>query len=334
MRARILALLALTLLAAGCASRPNADEIGVHRGDGPLEAKSIKGVVCPGTGSMFVWNDEVHYYPHAGVQRYYTITADPTRSDSGGIDVVKVQTADGKLVGLEGTIFFTTAFDCVDVGGQDLVKSFDTQFGVRKFPFAGGNYHPYEGTKGWSAFLDAIVRPVIDNELRQAIATFDCDELQSSCALVSSQGKIVTDAKGGQRANLNLEKVQAEVEAGLKRELLATLGQPYLKNLRFRLSKVVLEPELQAAINRAQASFAQIATATAEVQQAEQKKLAAEKLAAIYERSPQLAELEMLRILCGVGAGGQQSGAKDAGCKGASIYIGVQPVGPVQASRR
>lgn len=322
------ALLALLFLfgATGCFEKPSAGEIGVLRSAGPLDDTGIMDVLCPGTGTRTVWNNKVHYYPHGGVQRYYTITADPERSDSKNVDVVKVQSADGKLVGLEGTIYFNTAFDCSDEG-RKLVEDFDSQFGVRKFPFGNNEYYPHSGDSGWAAFLDTIVRPIIDNELRQALLKFDCAELISSCALVASQGRIGTGTEASERTNINLQNVQDEVNSGLKREINGTLGQEYLTNIQFRLARVTLEPELQEAINKAQAAFAQVAQAEAQVQTASRQRAAAQKLVRVYQRAPVLGQLEMLRILCGVTQArvGQQT--QTGGCRDAQVFLGVNPTG-------
>lgn len=63
----------LALTGTACSTKPEAGEIGVQRGGGPIEGKTFKKVVCPGVGTSMIWNDSVHYYPHSGVQRYFTI---------------------------------------------------------------------------------------------------------------------------------------------------------------------------------------------------------------------------------------------------------------------
>lgn len=322
-------LLVLVLLATGCGSRPEPGEIGIHRGAGPLEARKIKAVICPGAGSKFIFNDNIHYYPHSGIQRYFTIG-----QGEGDLKVpIKVQTADGFLATIQGTLFFRTTFDCNGDAGRENLEAFDNEFGVRKFPHPeGGSYQPHEGDKGWVAFLDALVRPVIANEMAQTMQNFRCRELISSCALVTSDGSQQVGT-----ARIDYTAIQNAVAAGMETEMLEALGGSYLTGWRFVMQQPRLEQEVQDAINRSQASFANVSVQRAANQAAEQQRQAAEKLASVYERSPALAQIEMLRILCGTNAAlaQTQKGAKDSpGCNGANVYLGVDPVVTIPAGQR
>lgn len=313
-------ILVILLIVGGIAActgfdRPNAGEIAVVRNGGPFDDRGVREVLAPGAGTSWIGMfSNTHRYPSDAVQRYYTITADPEAAgDRPGVDVVKTQTGDGFLVGLEGTFFFTTAFNGTDEG-KSLVTAFDNQFGVRTFPVpgSGSEAHPWNGDKGWGAFLNSIVRPIIDNELRIALLQYRCEELISSCGLVASQGQNIEVKDIGSTNNVNLQAIQEKVEQGVTEELNRALGQSYFKNVSFRLVRVQLEPRIQDAINEALAAFAKVTTAKAGVEQAEQQRLAAEKLASIYEKSPALAQIQMIRE------------AKDL--NGATIYIGVNPV--------
>jgi hypothetical protein len=306
-----------------CTDRPEAGQIGVVRNGGPIDNKNIREILHPGAGTSWIgWGSTTHFYPAAFVQRYYTITSDAGRGDRPGVDVAQVQTADGILVGLEGTFYLNTAFDG-SPDGDRMLKEFDNKFGTRTFPVgdSGRVKHAWDGDTGWAAFLDAILRPVIDNELRQAIARFRCEELISSCALVASQGgKATVGAEAGRQTNVNLQRVQAQIDTGLDEDIEKTLGASYFKGIRFRLSRVTLPQQLQLAINEAQAQFAQVSKAKAQVRQAEQQRLAGLKLAQLYERAPALAQIEMIRELSKLP-------------QGSNVYIGVQPVVGAPASR-
>jgi hypothetical protein len=325
--------LAVFLLLAGtaCFSKPEAGEIGVQRGAGPLEGKAFKDIICPGAGTKTTWNDSVHYYPHSGVQRYFTIG-----EGEGDLKVpVKVQTSDGFLVTLRGTLFFNTTFDCSDDDGRESVRAFDSAYGVRKFAEPGGSdaegKYPYEGDRGWIAFLDTAVRPIIENELARTMQDFRCRELISSCSLVTGDA---TQADVG-TTRINYDEIQDAVASGLEREVTDTLGKTYLTGWRFRMLQPRLEGEVQNAINRSQAAYANVSVQRAAKDAAEQQRQAAEKLAAVYEQSPALAQIEMLRILCGTNAALAQTqrNAKDAsGCNGANVYLGVDPVVTIPAT--
>jgi hypothetical protein len=319
----VAALIALivALSASSCTARPEAGQIGVVRNGGPLDNKNIRQILEPGAGTSWIgWGSTARFYPAAFVQRYYTITSVAGRSERPGVDVVNVQTGDGFQVGIEGTFYLNTAFDG-SAEGDRILRDFDNKFGTRKFPVAGtGNsLHAWDGDQGWSAFLDAILRPIIDNELRQAIAQFRCEQLISSCALVASQGQTITISASGKQTNLNLQTVQDQIDKGLEADIQLTLNAPYFKDVKFRLSRVTLPAEVQVAINQAQAQFAQVAKARAEVQQAKQRRLAGLQLAQLYARSPALAQIEQIKELAKLP-------------QGSNIYIGVQPIVTAQPS--
>lgn len=306
----------IVLSSLSCTAKPGAGEVGVVRNGGPLDNKKIRQTLPSGAGLTWIgWSSTAHFYPASFVQRYYTITSEPSRGQRAGVDVVRVQTSDGLLVGLEGTFYLNTGFDG-SPEGDTLLRDFDNKFGTRRFAVSGTDerLHPWDGETGWLAFLDAIVRPIIDNELRQALAQFQCEELISSCALVASRGtQVVIGASAGKATNVNLQRVQDQIDKGLQDDIATTLGGAYFKDIRFRLARVTLPDEVQSAINTAQAQFAQISKARAQVQQAEQQRLAGLKLAALYARSPALAQIEMIRELAKLP-------------RGSNVYIGVQPV--------
>lgn len=318
----LVALLIVVTAVSGSFTRPEAGQIGVVRNGGPLDNRNIRQILPAGSGTTWIgWQSNAHFYPAAFVQRYYTITSDAKRGDRPGVDVVQVQSADGILVGIEGTFYLQTAFDATG-SGRKLLQDFDNRFGTREFPVKGSarRARPWQGDPGWGAFLDAIVRPIIENDLRKSIARFRCEELVSSCALVATQGEVAVSAVAGRRANLNLQKVQDDIDSGLAQDIQTTLGEQYFHDIRFRLSRVTLPDKVQAAINDAQAQFALVARARAQVQQAQQQRLAGLKLADLYRRSPALAQIEQIRELAKLP-------------RGSNVYIGIQPIVATPAGR-
>jgi hypothetical protein len=317
--------LALILLfsASGCTARPNAGEYCVVRNGGPFDNKKIRQTVKPGSGTTWVgFGSQTRCYPASFVQRYYTITS-TGRGDRPGVDVVRVQSADGVLIGIEGTFYFNTAWDPTAAGDR-LIRDFDTQFGTRTFPGVnGGAFHPWDGDQGWSAFLDAVIRPQIENELRQAILKYRCAQIVSSCALIENSGSTIVTAAAGRATNVNLQSIQNDVDQGLHQDIDQVLGQSYFKRIHFQLVRPTLPDNIQNAINDAQAAFAQVAKARAQVAQARQQRLAAEQLANLYRRSPELARIRELEILCG---SGPNSTGHSGGCPGAQVFLGVNPV--------
>lgn len=304
----VLALWALFLVIALFTSRsaPLAGEIGVVR-SGPsavwigswFNGHRIRSVVPPGSGNTFIGlGSEVHYYPADSVQRNYTITSNTNAGDRPGVDVVEVPTSDGIRVGLEGTFYFTTAFNG-SARGESLVRDFDNRFGVRTFPVIGQSateLFPWQGTDGWAAFLDTVVRPIIDNDLRQSIATVTCAQLVSSCALVYQQN-VSAVKNGGAANNASIQRIQNSINASLQTDVQSTLGENYFSNIEFRLARVTLPAAIQQEIDNAQAAFAAVGTSRAKLVQAKIDAQTNAQREAGYRACQTCAEIDALRAL-------------------------------------
>jgi len=208
---------------------------------------------------------------------------------------VHTPTSDGVDVGIEGTLYFTLTLD------HRAVRQFDNKFGTRKFRGLDGvSRYAYEGDDGWSGFLDQIVRPVIDNDLRQQINGFRCAQLVSSCTLVQNAGnqqKVV--ANGGKSNNGNLAQVQQAINTSLEQDLKQTLGGDYLIDIRFNLVRIALPAEVQDAVNKAQAAFAQVTQAQARVQSAKADAQANRERERGYRDCPACAQIDTLKAIPG-----------------------------------
>src|SRR4051794_14050910 len=212
LRGLVLALIALSSL-----SRTGPNEVGVVYNGGPLDKKTQRQFIPPASGLTWTgWlSQDPRLYPSEGSPRRYIITSDPGRGDRVGVDELRVPTADGIDVGLEAKISFTTGF--TGAPNDTLVKQFDARFGNRTYPVPSGGerLHPWEGDDGFGAFLDTEFRPVLDNALRETIGRFRCDELVSSCALLSNRGGSL-DQRSGAKTNANLVAVQKANGGGLE----------------------------------------------------------------------------------------------------------------------
>ncbi|KPM56593.1 hypothetical protein ACG83_01375 [Frankia sp. R43] len=273
----VLALLGIYLLvlgfsALGSFDRTNGGEVAVVRNGGPLDNHRIRQVIAPASGRVWVGlYSDVHKYP--AQQRFYTITANEGQGDRPDHEVVRVPSKDGVEMGIEGTLYFSLNTD------PDVLRTFDDKFGTRKFRLLsdGKQYAPYDGDNGWSAFLDTIIRPVIDNDLREQINTFDCAQLVSSCALVQlgANQAVNPDSVTGttptgpvESSNGNIAAVQKAINESLARDLESTLGEAFLVDLKFNLVRITLPAQVQEAVNKAQAAFAGVSEAQARVAQA------------------------------------------------------------------
>ncbi|GAA1294328.1 hypothetical protein Psi02_41740 [Planotetraspora silvatica] len=270
--------------------RTSGGDVAVVRDGGPLDNNKVRQVIDPASGVTWIgWWSQIHRYP--AQQRFYTITSTAGQGERSGVDVVTVPSSDGVNMGIEGTVYFALNLD------HATLKSFDDKFGTRKFrSAAGGTFSPWDGDEGWSAFLDQIIRPVIDNDLRTQVNAFRCAELVSSCALVQNN----SNQQGGlqqQGNNANIAKIQDAVNTSLAEDLKSTLGAEFLTNIHFNLSRVTLPPEVQAAVDKAQAAFAQVTEAQAKVASARAEADANKARQDGYNKCPTCAEIEKLKAL-------------------------------------
>lgn len=272
----------------GCYSTPEGGEVIVVRNGGPLDDKQIRQVVPNGAGNTWTgWMSEAHPYPASDQQRIYKF--DDT--DDADAKPVEVFTRDGVRVRLVGTFYLNTAFDN-GKRGVDLVKSFDTAFGTRKFQ----GEHPWDEA-GWPKFLNSVLQPVIDSNLREIIAEFDCKALVASCALVQRTSESVSvDEAQGKGNQSNVERIQARINQNLTSEIESKLAEPYFANIRFSLGPVTL-PGVQNAIDSAQRSFAAVSSAQATEAQAKALARANIEKQRGYERCPACARIDAIKSL-------------------------------------
>lgn len=280
----------------GSFDKTSGGEIGVVRNGGLFDNNKIRQVIQPGSG--LTWTglySTTHKYP--AQQRFYTITADSGRGDRTGVDVVNTPSSDGVEMGIEGTIYFTLNLD------QKSMRAFDDKFGTRQFRGLDGTLrYAYDGDEGWSSFLDAIVRPVIDNDLRIQISKFRCAELVSSCALVQNgaqngQGGAQVGQPAGQQNNTNIAKVQDAVNQSLAGDLQEMLGGEFFEGIKFNLAKVTLPQTVQDAVNKAQAAYATVSEAQAKVAQAQAEADANKKRQEGYNACPACAQIDVIKAL-------------------------------------
>lgn len=283
----------------GSFERTNGGQIGVVRNGGMLDNNRIRQVIDPGSSMTWIgWASTIHKYP--AQQRYYTITSDTGRGDRVGVDVVTVPSSDGVSMGIEGTLYFSINTD------HATMRRFDDRFGTRRFRGADGRpRYAWDGDDGWLAFLDQIIRPVIDNDLRTQVNNFRCSELVSSCALVQNAAQQQPrqpqqpgkNAGQAQSNNANIAKVQEAINTSLEQDLQQTLGAPFLTDIHFNLSRVTLPESVQNAVDRAQAAFAQVSEAQAKVASARAEAAANKARQDGYNKCPTCAEIEKLKAL-------------------------------------
>jgi regulator of protease activity HflC (stomatin/prohibitin superfamily) len=286
------------LIALSSLARTGPNEVGVVYNGGPLDKKDQRQLIPPSSGLTWTgWlSQDPRVYPSEGSPRRYILTSDPGRGDRVGVDDLRVPSADGIDVGLEAKISFTTAF--TGMPDDALMREFDARFGNRTYPVPGqtGRLHPWEGDEGFGAFLDTEFRPVLDNALRETIGRFRCDQLVSSCALLSNRGGQL-DERSGNQTNANLVAVQKAIGDALNQDLAGNLGGRYLKDVQVVVSAVKLPERVQTAVNEAQAQFAEVNKANADLQKARIRKKVNDTLGRSYENCPACAEIDALKSI-------------------------------------
>jgi regulator of protease activity HflC (stomatin/prohibitin superfamily) len=291
----VMALILVVMLTGITVARQDVGHVGVVRNGGPLDRRSIRQVLLPGQKLTWTgWFSQApHQYPAAQVELLYTVTSDPARGARPGVDLVTVPTRDGVQVGLEATIFFHF------VGDRDveLLKRFDNGLGTRRFETHDGRrLKPWEGDDGFSAFMDSVFRPVLENNLRREIGRFSCEQLVASCTLLRHASRpVAVGANVDDSSNVNIALVESRLTRSLEADLAGTLEAPYFSGMHFRLAAVRLPVGVQRVIDDVQARYASVSGARADVSRARYEDARNKILADTYQRSPALARIHAIR---------------------------------------
>lgn len=268
----------------------SAGKVGVVRNGAPWDNKNVKEILQPGHSATYIgWWSDYHEYP--ATQSSYTITDDAKEGDQPGVDVVSVPSSDGVQMGIQGTLYFTLSTD------KATLTAFDNKFGTRSFTYGGKSGNAYDGTEGWGIFMNYMVRPVINNAIRNAISTNPCAELIASCALVQNGGGLAVNPNGAPKSNANLVQVEKGINDALASDINSTLGGNYFTGIKFTINKVDLPPNVQTAVNDAQAAYAEVSKTQAQVLVAKANADANAEKQRGYLACPACAQVDILHAL-------------------------------------
>ena len=134
--------------------------------------------------------------------------------------------------------FRNPAFFLRFIGDSDLdtLKRFDLSVGTRQFATPDGQrLYPWQGDEGFSAMLDALFRPVLENDLRKEVGRFPCAALVSSCSMVRSGAGEPSVA-----TSENISVIEERINSSLETDLQQALGRHYFYDIRFRVGRVTL----------------------------------------------------------------------------------------------
>jgi hypothetical protein len=267
----------------------------VIRNGAPWSNRAIHMIINPGDGPKWAgWFSQTpREYPASQVAHTYTITTDPKRGARTGADVITVPTRDGVQIGLEGTTFYHFT------GERDhaALRTFDRSIGTRTFPDNDGRQvYPWQGDHGWDAMIDSLFRPVLENIIRGELGQFQCAQLVPSCVLIHRADPVKAPLTDN-APRTNIARVERSINLSLATDLSQTLSGNYFWRIHFRIARVTLPDNVQAAINVAQASYAGVADAKAKARQVRYQNRANRLLAETYNKSPALAKVEQLKAI-------------------------------------
>jgi regulator of protease activity HflC (stomatin/prohibitin superfamily) len=261
----------------------------VVRNGGPFDNRAIRQVLMPGQRLTWIgwFSQSPHNYPAANVTRVYRFTSVPKRVTQGTGEVLSMPTKDGVQMQLDGAVYLRF------IGEKDIptLEAFDQGPGTRKFPAAGGSeLYPWQGEDGFAAMVEGLLGPVLDSDLREEVAQFQCAQLVASCAIV----RRVVDQKLRQTGS-SIARIEQRINDSLETDLNKTLGHRYFWDIRFRLTGVTLPSNVQDAVDEVQAQYAEVNSARAQVFQAKFQNMRNRLLAKTYDQSPALSTIEALK---------------------------------------
>ena len=272
-------------------ARGSAGTVGVVRNGGPLDARTIRQIIMPGQSITYTgfFSQSPHVYPASHVTLKYTVTSRQSTRPQPAVDTIVLPTKDGVQVGIDAAVFFRF------IGDADIpaLEQFDKGVGTRRYETSDGRrLYPWQGDAGFSAMLDTLFRPVLENDLRKEVGQFPCAALVSSCSLVRRTGASRMNAPGE-----SIAKIEGRINDSLESDLEQALGTRYFLDIRFRVARVTLPKDVQRAVDDAQAEFAAVNSAQAELRQARYTARRNRLLGKTYNRSPGLASIEALKAL-------------------------------------
>jgi regulator of protease activity HflC (stomatin/prohibitin superfamily) len=281
--------LALLMFVAGArVVRQDIGHVGVVRNGGPLDNRSIRQLLMPGSGVTWAgwFSQKPHEYPARHVPLLYTITSDVERGHRLGVDVVTVPTRDGVQVGIEGTVYY----HFVGEENARLLRQFDKTIGTRTYTAGGLTTTPYDGDEGFQVMVENVFRPVFDNDLRHEVGAFQCAEIVTACALVKR-----ARFSGSSHSTRSAELIEQRINESLENDMADALGGRFFLDIHFRLVRVTLPDSVQAAVTAAQAGSARVHLAKQRLRQGRFVARRDRLLADVYNESPALANINAIR---------------------------------------
>jgi regulator of protease activity HflC (stomatin/prohibitin superfamily) len=276
----------------------DSGEIAFVREGGPFDGRNVTEVRQPGSGPK----------PIGAFNKQDTLPI-TERDLTDEIEQITVPTRDGVNVVVNGQALFRLTTD------PEMAKRFYLAFGRRKWE---GN--DLSSDAGWTSFLRVRLIPILQDTLRQTLGQYECVQLNNTCVYVLNAEQALTEGGTDQAKEVNnsqvLQEAQDDITEVLQQKLRDGLGgdqteqKSYFEGVRFQNLRVTFTPAIQQRVEEAQSKRAEVATARLEAerrtQEAEGRTAVAKEQAKqielqgkAYKDSPQQAEIDKLKALCG-----------------------------------
>ena len=249
--------------------------VGVVRNGGPFDDRAIRQVLMPGQRITWIglFSQAPHEYPSVRALRSLPV-GDDARSP------LSLPTRDGVQVALQATAFFRF----VGEADVELLQRFDLTVGTRQFS---GRY-AWDGDEGFTNMALALIRPVLENNLRREVGAVPCASLVASCSLIRR-------TRYAANPNATIAMIQRRINGSVEEDLAETLGAPFFRGFRLRIVRVSLPGAVQSAVDQTQAKYAAVNGARAELRSARYQAKRNNLLGDSYNRSPSLARIDAIK---------------------------------------
>lgn len=155
----------------GCTTATASDEVAVHYGGGPFEAKKAKGCISSSERETSKPGDSYYYYP--ANQRTYDFTGDAD-SDAAPIQVVS---KDNQPLSIPGQINFDMITDC------KTLTAFHDNIGKRYQAYMDDGKGGHVQSDGWKKVLNLYIGRAADATLDRVAKQYTWRELYSDPAI-------------------------------------------------------------------------------------------------------------------------------------------------------
>jgi regulator of protease activity HflC (stomatin/prohibitin superfamily) len=256
-------------------------QMGLSYGGGPFESNHFQGVKTPGDGRFFNGLAD-HLVMLPTTTKNYLVTSDQGRGDRAGTsDVIwqptqSVNGQPGPVIGWE----FNAAFRLND--NSEIIKNFWQTVGIKY----GADDCPTDSAdcKGWDTMLDKVVRPQLENALRDVSAGYKFADLYGNAA--NQQAAL---EKVGEDLKNNINAVAGgEFFCGPKAET--------CEDIQLTLSRLDAPQQIKDVSVQQQVAAAQLQVQRNNAQAAvEQAKAIKEVAAALQEAGPNYVLLQILK---------------------------------------